>query len=74
MVEAGREAETLPHDGHEDVDGDGDLDLLVTSMGGPNACFLNDGKGRFTNVTAAAGLVSKLGSTTSWSEPLAPPK
>ena len=46
-----------------DIDGDGDLDLLVTSMGGPNACFLNDGKGRFTNVTAAAGLVSKLGST-----------
>jgi hypothetical protein len=46
-----------------DIDGDGDLDLLVTSMGGPNACFLNDGKGRFSNVTAAAGLVSKLGST-----------
>ncbi len=46
-----------------DLDGDGDLDLLVTSMGGPNACFLNDGQGRFTNVTAAAGLVSKLGST-----------
>jgi hypothetical protein len=46
-----------------DLDGDGDLDLLVTSMGGPNACFFNDGKGRFTNVTAAAGLVSKLGST-----------
>src|SRR6185437_15065806 len=46
-----------------DIDGDGDLDLLVTSMGGPNACFLNDGHGHFTNVTAAAGLVSKLGST-----------
>src|SRR4029453_11622156 len=46
-----------------DIDGGGDLDLLVTSMGGPNACFLNDGKGRFSNVTAAAGLISKLGST-----------
>src|SRR5256886_1624544 len=46
-----------------DINGDGYLDLLVTSMAGPNACFLNDGHGRFTNVTAAAGLVSRLGST-----------
>src|SRR5436309_603590 len=46
-----------------DVNGDGYLDLLVTSMGGPNACFLNDGHGHYTNATAAAGLVSKLGST-----------
>ena len=46
-----------------DINGDGALDLLVTSMGGPNACFLNDGHGHFQNVTAAAGLVSKLGST-----------
>src|SRR5438128_5563590 len=46
-----------------DVNGDGRLDLLVTSMGGPNACFLNDGHGHFANATAAAGLVSKLGST-----------
>ena len=46
-----------------DVNGDGYLDLLVTSMGGPNACFLNDGHGHFTNVTAMAGLLSKLGST-----------
>ncbi len=46
-----------------DVNGDGHLDLLVTSMGGPNALFLNDGHGHFTNVTAAAGLTSKMGST-----------
>src|SRR6266480_3889629 len=46
-----------------DLNGDGRLDLLVTSMGGPNACFLNEGRGHFTNVTVAAGLVSKLGST-----------
>ena len=46
-----------------DVNGDGKLDLLVTSMGGPNALFLNEGNGHFTNVTAAAGLLSKLGST-----------
>src|ERR1051326_1039645 len=46
-----------------DINGDGHLDLLVTSMGGPNACFLNDGQGHFKNVTAAAGLLSRLGST-----------
>ena len=47
-----------------DLDGDADLDLLVTAMGGPNAAFLNDGAGRFTEVTEAAGLASDLGSTT----------
>jgi len=31
-----------------DVDGDGDLDLVLVATGGPNAIFLNDGKGRFT--------------------------
>ncbi len=46
-----------------DLDGDGDLDLLVTSMGGPNACFINDGKGHFSNRTAEAGLLSKWGSS-----------
>lgn len=46
-----------------DVNGDGKLDLLVTSMGGPNACFINEGNGHFTNATAAAGLTSRLGST-----------
>lgn len=46
-----------------DVDGDGDLDLLVNSMGGPNALLLNDGRGVFKDVTAASGLASKLGST-----------
>src|SRR5207237_2041869 len=44
-----------------DVNGDGALDLLVASLGGPNACFLNDGHGHFTNVTRAAGLVLKAG-------------
>ena len=47
-----------------DVDGDGDLDLFVTSCGGPNALFINDGTGRFTNRTKAAGVeVRKIGST-----------
>jgi hypothetical protein len=44
-----------------DINGDGLLDLVVNSMGGPNACLLNLGDGRFTNVTAAAGLVAKTG-------------
>ena len=30
-----------------DVDGDGDLDLIVLSTTGPNAIFVNDGKGHF---------------------------
>lgn len=31
-----------------DVDGDGDLDIVLLATTGPNAIFLNDGKGRFT--------------------------
>ena len=38
-----------------DVDGDGDLDLLVTAMGGPGAVFLNDGQGRFEEAAGAFG-------------------
>jgi len=48
-----------------DLNGDGRLDLLVNSFTGPNACFLNLGGGRFTNVTQAAGLLSKGGTTSS---------
>jgi hypothetical protein len=44
-----------------DIDGDGDLDLLVTAVGGPNACFLNDGTGKFSDATAASGLTAKTG-------------
>lgn len=39
----------------EDVDGDGDIDVLILSGAG-NALYLNDGKGRFTDATEAAGL------------------
>ena len=46
-----------------DVDGDGDLDLLVTSLGGPNSVFLNDGTGRFAEAQDA-GLEGGMGSTT----------
>jgi hypothetical protein len=40
----------------EDVDGDGDDDVLILGGAG-NALYLNDGKGGFTDVTEAAGLV-----------------
>ena len=46
-----------------DVDGDGNLDLLVTSLGHGLRLFLNDGKGRFHEVTDQAGLRSNSGST-----------
>lgn len=45
-----------------DVDGDGDNDLIVLALGGPNALFRNDGTGRFTE--EEAGLQSTAGSTT----------
>jgi len=46
-----------------DIDGDADLDLLVTSLEGPNACFLNNGRGKFTDVTETAGISSKTGAS-----------
>lgn len=46
-----------------DINGDARLDLLVTSFTGPNACFLNLGDGRFTNITSASGLNAKGGCT-----------
>jgi hypothetical protein len=46
-----------------DVDGDGALDLVVTSLAGPDVVYRNDGSGRFTAV-ANSGLIEGLGSTT----------
>ena len=46
-----------------DIDGDGDLDLLVTTLGGPHFCFLNDGLGNFTDVTNSSGLMANTGAT-----------
>lgn len=46
-----------------DVDGDGSLDLVVTSLGGPDVVFRNDGSGRFTEI-GDAGLADGLGTTT----------
>lgn len=39
-----------------DIENDGDVDLYVTTVRDGNALFLNDGKGRFEEVTAASGL------------------
>ena len=64
--EAGVEAPGMSSTGAAfgDLDGDGDLDLFVSSCGGPNALFINDGKGSFSNQTKAAGLEAlKIGST-----------
>src|SRR3989441_7986126 len=47
-----------------DVDGDGDLDLVVSTLGGGVALFVNDGHGVFTERTAEAGLASHAASMT----------
>ena len=47
-----------------DINGDGHLDLLLAVTGRGALCFLNDGQGKFREVTAAAGTGSKYGSTT----------
>ncbi len=39
-----------------DLDNDGDPDLYVTTVRGGNVLFRNDGGGRFTDVTATAGV------------------
>lgn len=45
-----------------DIDGDGDLDLLVNSVGGGTRLFLNDGAAHFTEVQNS-GLARRFGST-----------
>ena len=46
-----------------DINGDGLPDLLVNSFFGTNSCFLNLGRGAFTNATASSGLLSRGGAT-----------
>src|ERR1041384_830097 len=46
-----------------DLDGDGNLDLLVAAFGSFTA-FMNDGHGKFIEVTSDAGLTSNLTGTT----------
>lgn len=45
-----------------DIDGDGDLDLLVNALGGGTRVFENDGQGHFKEITERAGVGSKTGS------------
>src|SRR5262249_7336222 len=47
-----------------DVNGDGTLDLLVATTGNGVLCFLNDGHGKFSDVTSVAGTANKFGSVT----------
>ena len=46
-----------------DIDGDADLDLLLTSLGGGAEAFVNDGSGRFTEVSDSLGLAHPGGAT-----------
>jgi hypothetical protein len=45
-----------------DLDGDGDLDLLVNAIGGGTRSFLNDGQGHFTEI-ADTRLTRRFGAT-----------
>ena len=51
----------------DNVDGDRDLDLIVTALGGPNSVFINDGNGIFVEKK----LESKLNNPGSTSSALA---
>ncbi|MBI4662734.1 MAG: VCBS repeat-containing protein, partial [Verrucomicrobia bacterium] len=48
-----------------DLDGDGDLDLVVNSVGAGTHRFLNNGKGRFTPLSSNSPLNPGKGGTTS---------
>ena len=48
----------------EDIDGDYDLDILVSSIDGPNALLINDGTGSFKDVTVDAGFSFETGAQT----------
>ena len=47
-----------------DINGDGALDLLVSTLNQGVLCFLNDGHGHFTDATATAGTATRFGSVT----------
>jgi hypothetical protein len=59
-VEAGVDCPNLDATGAvlADLDGDGDLDLLVSAVRGGVHCFANEGRGHFKDVTTASGLAS----------------
>jgi len=47
-----------------DINGDGKLDLLVSTLGHGVVCLLNNGAGAFTNTTERSGTESRFGSMT----------
>src|SRR5580658_6429791 len=47
-----------------DIDGDGTLDLLISTCGHGVLCFKNNGNGHFTEATRTAGTESPFGATT----------
>ncbi len=47
-----------------DLDGDGNLDLIVGTLGGPLKLWLGDGRGHFRDATATSGLVGGYAATT----------
>ena len=47
-----------------DINGDGRLDLLVSTLGGGVLCFTNRGNGTFADVSESAGLLSHYGAMT----------
>ncbi|MHC1766671.1 MAG: FG-GAP-like repeat-containing protein [Verrucomicrobiia bacterium] len=47
-----------------DINGDGWKDLLISTLATGVTCLINDGNGKFHNITAAAGTASRFGSVT----------
>lgn len=47
-----------------DINGDGAVDLLVSTLSQGVLCFVNDGHGHFKNITATAGTATPFGSVT----------